>query len=485
MPRDRALLDWLRIDRKEGAPIQQQIGDQLRAAIQDGRLPPGTLLPSSRNLAADLSIARGTALTVYDRLLGEGLLQVRERSAVFVADVAARESSIARGLPAGAVVEMSKRATEPPLRQTAFLTGVPAFDVFPAARWARLLSARAVQVSVDMVGEGRHAAGYPPLQAALAAHLRTARGVLCEPHQVVIAGSARAALSMLARLLTKPGDRCLVEDPGYLVTRRILRDCGVEPVPVGVDANGMKLGPSVPNARLVYLTPTHQMPFGVRLGDDRCAFLLEWAKQQDAWIIEDDYDSEFRYVGEPVVALQHSDPNGRVIHVGTFSKTLFPGLRIAYAIMPEALAKPAADAIYLHGQAPVVHVQAALADFMAQGHYARHIWKARSVYRRRQGLLVTALNRHLEGIIAPVFQPAGGMNLIVPFPPDIPVEQIQWLARETGISVRPVSYYTEGTPAPNAFHLGFAAVPERVIEPSVVRLAAVVRASKSGSAQSR
>ena len=484
MPRDRALLDWLRIDRKEAAPIQQQISDQLRAAIQDGRLPPGTLLPSSRNLAADLSIARGTALTVYDRLLGEGLLQVRERAAIFVADMAALEPSTPRESHGGAV-EKPARATEPPLRQTAFLTGVPAFDVFPAARWARLLSARALQVSVDMVGEGRHAAGYLPLQAALAAHLRTARGVLCEPHQVVIAGSARAALSMLARLLAVPGDRCLVEDPGYLVTRRILRACGVEPVPVGVDANGMKLSRSMPKARLVYLTPTHQMPFGVRLSDDRCAFLLEWARQEDAWIIEDDYDSEFRYVGEPVVALQHSDPNGRVIHVGTFSKTLFPGLRIGFAIMPEALARQAAEAIYLHGQAPVVHVQAALADFMAQGHYARHIRRARSVYRRRQGLLVAALNRHLEGIIAPVSRPAGGMNLIVPFPPDIPVEQIQSLAREVGLAVRPVSYYTEGTSAPNAFHLGFAAVPERVIEPSVARLAAVVRAFKSGSAQSR
>ena len=234
----------------------------------------------------------------------------------------------------------------------------------------------------------------------------------------------------------------------------------------------------MPKARLVFLTPTHQMPLGVRLADYRCELVLEWARREDGWIIEDDYDSEFRYVGQPVVALQHSDPNGRVIYLGTFSKTLFPGLRIAFLVVPEELAKPAAAATYQNGQAPTIHIQAALADFIAQGHYAAQIRRARRVYRRRQGLLVAALNHHLEGIVT-VSQPAGGMNLVLPFPSDIPALSVQALAARETLHVRAVSYYTEGSAAPNAAHLGFAAVPERLIEPSVERLGRVIRSLRN------
>jgi GntR family transcriptional regulator/MocR family aminotransferase len=334
-----------------------------------------------------------------------------------------------------------------------------------------------------MVGEGLHRGGYPPLQAALAAHFRSARGVVCEPEQVIIASSAKAALALLCRVLTQPGDRCLVEDPGYMVTRRILAACTVLPVPIKVDSDGIGVAPPVPPARLAYLTPTHQMPLGVTLADARAKLLLDWAEREDAFIIEDDYDSEFRYVGQPVVALQHADPNGRVIYIATLSKTMFPGLRVACLIVPVRLVKAAVEAVYLNGHAPNVQVQAALADFIAHGHYAAHIRKARAVYRWRQDLLVAALNHHLEGIVA-VPRAAGGMNLVVPLPSDIPAVQVQELAAASALHARAVGFYTESGNAPNALHLGFAAVPERLIEPCVARLAEIVMSIRSGSAVS-
>jgi GntR family transcriptional regulator/MocR family aminotransferase len=257
----------------------------------------------------------------------------------------------------------------------------------------------------------------------------------------------------------------------------------LENIPIPVDADGIAVERPVPKARLAYVTPTHQMPLNVRLADDRCKSLIEWARTEDAWIIEDDYDSEFRYVGQPVVALQHSDPDGRVIHIGTFSKTLFQSLRIAYLIVPKRLSASAAEAVFLNGE-PTLHVQAALSDFVAEGHYAMHIRKARLVYRRRQGLLVDALNFHLEGILA-ISQPPGGMHVVVPFPSDIPAQSVQSAAAKEALFVRPVSYYTAKWPAPNALQLGFAAVPDRQIEPAVNRLARVIRAIRTGSVNLR
>jgi GntR family transcriptional regulator/MocR family aminotransferase len=476
MPKNRALLDWLQIDRGSAEPIQQQIVEQLRTAIRDARLTPGTPLPSSRHLATHLAIARGTAVAVYDRLLGEGLVHAHDRSAIFVADTA---DQIGRRNVDGRTAEELERDENLPPLYTTFLPGVPAFDVFPAVRWARMLSARFSQMTLDLAGEGVHIGGYPELRIALAAHLRTARGVLCEPDQVVVVSSARAAFTVLCRVLARPGERCLVEDPGYPIARRIIAASGLQPVPIPVDEDGIRVESPAPKARLAYLTPTYQMPLGVGLARYRCQILLDWAKREDAWIVEDDFDSEFRYVGKPVVALQHYDPDGRVIYIGTFSKTLFPSLRAGFMVVPRSQAKAIAAAAFLAGQEPTLHVQAALADFITQGHYAAHIRKARTVYRRRQGLLVAALNHHLEGIVA-VSQPAGGMNLVLPFPPDVPALKVQSLAAEEGLHIRAMSYYAATATAPNAAHLGFAAAVDRLIEPAVARLGEVVRSLRTG-----
>jgi GntR family transcriptional regulator/MocR family aminotransferase len=475
MKKARALLDWIKVERDEITPLQRQISEQLRAAIRAGRLSPGTPLPSSRSLAADLAIARGTAIAIYDRLIGEGLLEVRDRSAIFVADRIDVQSADADGRSAVATSDEAVEDDEGlPPPYAAFLPGVSALDIFPAVSWAKLLSARCHNMSLDLAGEGVHIGGYPGLRTALAEHLKTARGVLCEPSQIIVTSSARAALTAVCRLLAHPGDRCLIEDPGYPIARRIVASCGLEAVPVPVDMDGIRIRPRGPKAHFAYVTPTHQLPLGVSLSADRCAALIDWARREDAWIIEDDYDSEFRYGGRPVVALQHSDPDGRVIYIGTFAKTMFPSLRVGFMVVPVRLARLIAVALYLSGQEPPLHVQAALADFITEGHYAAQIRKARGVYRRRQSLLVNALNKHLKGIVSASEQP-GGMSLFLPLPPDIPALKVQSLAAKEALHIRAVSYYAVRAEAPNAVHLGFAAVLDRLIDPAVARLAKVIR----------
>jgi GntR family transcriptional regulator/MocR family aminotransferase len=488
MPKRIVLLDWIEITRDSATPLQRQLGDQLKTAIRTGRLPAGARLPSSRTLAAELSVARGTATAVYDRLIGEGLLTVRDRSSVHVAERSAplpqveRRSDKSRPFHAMRLAIQGDDELPPP--QKAFLPGVPALDVFPSSAWSRILAASSRNMAPDIAGEGTYVGGYPKLQAAIAEHLGGARGLQCSPAQVVVTNSARAGLSAVCRLLAQPGDRCLVEDPGYPIAHRIIVGCGLKAVPIPVDDDGMKVHPDLPAARLAYVTPTYQMPLGVSLSTDRARALVEWARRRSAWIVEDDYDSEFRYAGQPIVSLQRLDPYERVIHVGTFAKTMFPSLRVGYLIAPEEIATDLAIVVHLGGQEPALHLQAALADFISRGHYALHIRRARAIYRRRQGVLVEALNRHLTGILA-LSSPPGGMNLLLPLPPDISAIKVQTLAARDGLHARAVSYYGLEAEAPNALHLGFAPLPERLIEPAAARLAAIIRGLRSGPRKSR
>jgi GntR family transcriptional regulator/MocR family aminotransferase len=481
MPKKHALLDWISVDRDSAAPLQRQIGDQLRAAIQSGRLPPGAQLPSSRVLAAQLAIARGTVTAAYDRLAGEGWLDVSQRSAISVADVGAA-GALASGFDALKDAIRSDEGLPPPY--PAFLPGVPALDIFPAATWARLVGARSRTMTLDLAGEGIHIGGYPALRVALAEHLKTARGVLCEPHRVIVTSSARAGLTAMCRLLSAPGDRCLVEDPGYPIAHRIIVGCGLKPVPIPVDDAGMRADLRLPKARLAYVTPTHQLPLAVRLSTERAEALIGWARRQGAWVIEDDYDSEFRYVGRPVAALQQLDPDGSVIHIGTFAKTMFPSLRVGFLVVPERLARDAAIAVHLSGQEPPLHVQAALADFIAEGHYAAHIKRARTIYRRRQRRLIDALNAHLTGLLSIPDQP-GGMNLLVRLPPNIPALKVQELGALEQLHARAVAYYALKAEPPNALHLGFGPLPDRRIGRAAARLARVIKEAQTGPVRSR
>ncbi len=478
--RRRALLDWIHLDRAKAEPLQEQMSRQLRSAIVQGELPGGMALPSSRSLAKDLGVSRGTVTTVYDRLLGESLLEVRGRSATFVSDMAAltkiTASAIAQrhipAVPPRETAAQTRAEMAPPY--SAFSPGMPALDLFPAERWGRMLSRHYRHMTPDYAGESIHLGGFPALRRALAGHLMGARGLICEPRQVLITSSARAALSALCRMLAKPGDRCLVEDPGYFIVGEVVKGFGVEPVAIPVDRDGLVTEPFLPSARMAYVTPTHQMPTGARLAEGRAGKLIEWARRENAWIVEDDYDSEFRYVGQPITALQRSDPHGRVIYVGTFSKTLFPSLRTAFFVVPEDMVAEAERAVFLSGLEPPLHLQSALSEFIDEGLYARHIRSARLVYRRRQQLLVDALNRHMGDITCSA-SPPGGMNMVLPLPPSVPAHLVQSEAAKQFLHVRPLSFYAIRAPAPNALHLGFAAVQERHIEPAAKRLADIIR----------
>lgn len=472
--RRRALLDWLDLDRARAEPLQEQMAQQLRNAIMQGEMPSGMALPSSRSLAKDLGVSRGTVTAVYDRLLGESLLEVKGRSATFVSTVAA-PMVVQRHPRTASPLEGSVQSRgEMPPPYPAFSPGMPAFDLFPAERWGRLLSSRYRQMTADLAGESIHIGGFAALRRALAEHLVVARGLICEPRQVLVTSSARGALSALCRMLAKPGDRCLVEDPGYFIVGEVVKGLGLEVVAIPVDGDGLVVEPFLPSAKMAYVTPTHQMPTGARLAESRARRLIEWARRENAWIIEDDYDSEFRYVGQPLVALQRSDPHGRVIYVGTFSKTLFPSLRTAFFVVPEDMVAAAERAVFMNGLEPPLHLQAALADFIDQGLYAKHIRKARLVYRHRQQLLVEALNQHM-GDITRSAGPPGGMNMVLPLPAGVPAHLVQYEAARQSLHVRPLSFYAVRAPAPNALHLGFAAVQERHIEPAAKRLADIVK----------
>jgi GntR family transcriptional regulator/MocR family aminotransferase len=282
-----------------------------------------------------------------------------------------------------------------------FQPGVPALDLFPLKIWERLSRRRWRTLSPALLSYG-HAAGYLPLRQAVAAYLGAARGVRCEPAQVLIVGGAQQAIDLAARVLLDPGDEVWFEEPGYPGARAVLLGTGARLVPVPVDEEGLavEIGRSrCPQARLAYITPSHQYPLGVTMSLRRRLALLEWAAQAGAWILEDDYDSEYRYIGRPLAALQGLDLAGRVIYVGTFSKVLFPGLRLGYLVVPPELVDAFTAAAALANRCPPGPDQAILVDFINEGHFARHIRRMRTVYVERQTVLVEAAQTHLSGLL--------------------------------------------------------------------------------------
>jgi GntR family transcriptional regulator/MocR family aminotransferase len=317
-----------------------------------------------------------------------------------------------------------------------------------------------------------HAAGLPMLREAIASYLGAARGVTCQPEQVIVVPGSQAALDLSCRLLLDPGDPAWIEEPGYLGARGALLAAGAAPVPVPIDAEGLDVaaGASLSPARLVYVTPSHQFPLGVTMSLRRRLELLAWAAAAGAWVLEDDFDSEYRYAGRPVAAMQGIDAAGRVVYVGTFSKTMFPALRAGYLVVPPALVDAFTVAVRITGHQMAVEVQAALADFLAEGHFATHVRRMRSLYAGRQERLVRALRRRLAGLLA-VAPREGGMQLSALLPAGADDVAASRAVGSEGVVAPPLSMYHLGTPALRGLHLGYAGVPEREVEPAVDRLA--------------
>ncbi len=487
MPEARAALEMLALDRRSEEPLQRQLYAELRRAILDGRLVGGLLLPSTRALAADLGVARNTVVAVFEQLACEGYLEARVGEGTRVARVmpetmleARRERHV---VGVGAPPALSRRGVAmsavrrpvPPADRRAFQPGMPAVDLFPHEVWARLLARRARQAVAATLGY-THAVGHPALREAIAAHVGAARGVVCTAEQVVVTAGAQAGLDLATQLLLDPGDVAWMEEPGYLGARGALTRAGARLVPVPVDAEGLDVAAGVracPSPRLVYVTPSHQFPTGATLTLARRLALLEHAAAAGAWVLEDDYDSEYRYAGRPLAAMQGIDRGGRVVYVGTFSKTMFPALRAGYLIVPPALVEACTTAMRLTGHTVPTAIQLALADFIGEGLFAAHVRRMRTLYAERRSRLLRAITRQVRGGLD-VLPAQGGMQVAALLPPGTDDVAVAAATARAGLVTPPLSVLHLGASRVSGLFLGFAGVPEREIDAGVTRLARVL-----------
>jgi GntR family transcriptional regulator/MocR family aminotransferase len=479
----------IEIDRHQALPVYMQICERFKSAIAAGHLKPGDRVPALRGLATQLSTARGTVEMAYDILVDEGYLQMRGAAGTFVSS----------SLPASAMKSVARKGREradvPRARQTAaadlghdakpLRPGLPALDAFPRKVWSRILAHRARSVDLASLTYP-DPAGYGPLRERIATYLGLSRGVECAPEQVFVTSGYRASLELILRSLAKPGDSAWFEEPGYFLARNFLTEAGLTLVPVPIDHDGLDAATGAaldPHARLAIVTPSHQSPLGVTLSLARRMKLLDWAERAGSWIVEDDYDSEFRYTGRPLPALKSLDVNDRVIYCGTFSKVLFPGLRLSYVVAPERAIARFEQLTRSMNAGPPHLLQAAVADFIAQGHFARHLKRMRALYAERRGTFAQALSKAF-GSRARVELPAGGMHLVMLFDADAggPVDDlaIATRAREAGLAVSGLSSWYLGARTKRTLRgivLGFANVAD---EAEAARLARILRRAYDG-----
>ncbi|MET3667462.1 PLP-dependent aminotransferase family protein [Caulobacter sp. 1776] len=400
-------LDALAIDRGSEQSLHGQLYDRIHVAIREGRLPPGARLPSTRSLSIQLGVARGTIDAVYARLAGEGCLIAQRHSGTIVAPGfrAAADTSVA---PPRA------NAAEPwlPLQ-----LGLPALDLFPRKPWTRILARQARQLPIDeMIAPA--AMGLPALREAIAAYLAVSRGVTCGVDQIVVTHGFQDALNLTVDLVLAMGDTVWIEDPGYGFVQQTLSARGMAIAPVPVDEEGLCVDQGraeAPAAKLAIVTPAHQFPLGITLSPARRHALLTWAAEAGGWILEDDYDCEFHYSGHKPAALKAMDVDRRVFYAGSFSKSLLPSLRLGYLVVPPQLAEAARTAQQLRHRGVAMFEQLAVAEFMRQGHFARHLRRMMVRYKARRNALVAALERQFGDRIVLTHR-AGGLHVLGRFP---------------------------------------------------------------------
>jgi GntR family transcriptional regulator/MocR family aminotransferase len=474
-------LRHLRPSRGQAAPIYLQLYRRYREAIAAGKLGPGDRVPSVRSLASELHLARGTVETAYQMLVSEGYFLARGAAGTVVSP---RLGSLAE--PGHAKVSVSPFRTPLHPQEAAgealpFQLGLPALDAFPRKTWARL-AGRNLRALEMVAMTHPDPAGYDPLRRAIATYLDISRGIVCSHEQVFVTTGYRGALELVRRTLLQAGDLGWYEDPGYILARQFLQRAGMclEPVPVDEEGLNVSIGQQrAAQARFVVVTPTHQSPMGVALSLPRRLELLEWARRRRAWIIEDDYDSEFRYHGRPLPALKSLDRDGRVLYTGTFSKVLFPGLRLAYLVVPASQVGKFRDAVdHLPGPGSILP-QAMVADFMAQGHFARHLRKMRILYAARRGYLVDALAQTMAEQLH-VQPQAGGIHVLAHLNPRQNDKALTAAAEAGGLAVQALSNWRMRRSSRGGLLMGFAnlATSEQAVA-SVRRLKAALAKTSS------
>jgi GntR family transcriptional regulator / MocR family aminotransferase len=449
--------------------LYAQIYDGYRMAILEGRLRAGQRIPSTRALASELGISRQPVLTAFEQLLHEGYLEGRAGSGTFVA-------SLIQDSPAPRRSSHKRGAVIPPTKAElgAFRVSLPALDLFPQKIWARLVTRHARGMSIEQMAYG-DPAGYLPLRHAVADYLRTARAVACDASQVLIVSGSQMALHLCARVLLKPGDTFCFEDPGYPGARAALAATGARMQSVPVDGQGLvvqSMRRAKSPARGVYVTPSHQYPLGVSMNVSRRMELLAWARRHQSWIIEDDYDSDYRYSSRPLGALQGMNGAAQVIYTGTFSKVLFPAMRIGYLVAPPSLVDKFIAQRLTLDLFPQTLDQLVLTDFLCEGHFSRHLRRMRAIYQSRRDTLVSEIGKHL-GHLLTIVNAEAGMHLTARLPKRFDDVEIVRLARARGISAIALSTCYMANNGDPGLVLGFGGVPESDIVRGVQTLAGV------------
>jgi len=472
-------------DRTSDTPLSRQITMQVRAAVVSGALAPGAKLPSSRAMASGLGVARGSVVDAYRQLLAEGYVEGRAGAGTFVsADLRGLICTVRRRAartvkprpvpaPARALAEFERSA--PQMEGQPFTTGRTLIDARTAEIWRKLMHRAARSIGASDLGY-TEPGGLIELRRSICDYLRAARAVRCDPQQIVVTAGTQQAVDIAIRVLLSPGDDVWVEDPGYPLTHAQLLLAKTRPHPIPVDPQGIVVETGLrkaSRARAVFVTPSHQFPTGVALSMPRRLELLAWARASGAFIVEDDYASEFRYSGPALESLQGLDEDERVIYVGTLNKSLFPGLRIGYAVVPHGLLPAFLGARYLMDRQPPTLSQKVVAEFMQEGYFAAHIRRMRQMYREQRDALAATLKRRASGCLD-VAVPDQGMHLIAYLDHHLSDIATETAAQRSGVSVRAISRFYRSAVPRSGLMLGFSGFPRQLVIPAAARLASIV-----------
>jgi GntR family transcriptional regulator/MocR family aminotransferase len=458
------------IDRHDPEPLQMQIAKQLRGLVLSGRLKPESRLPSTRTLAGDLDVARATVVEAYEQLKSEGYLDTRTGSGT---RIAAELPEILLSSPSrGRIAGLAKREpSEVRERGRCFSTGLVDTRHFPFDDWGRLMG-QVWRNPPSSLLRPVDAFGWPPLREAIARHLHEWRGLACSPGQVIITAGGYDALGLVCGAVLSKGDRIWIEDPGYQTAHAVLRARGMQPFFVPVDAEGLLVqrGRALSRkARAAFVTPARHYPTGVTMPLARRLELLDWAEAADALVIEDDYDSEYRYVGRPLPALMSLDQRGRVISMGSFSKVFLPALRLGFLVVPEKLIVRFREERALHGTSPSLIAQPALAEFMNAGLFGTHIRRMRRIYASRRKALLSALAPG-DGRLYTIDAAPSGLTLLLRLKPDQDDKAIVRRLEQAGIETQPLSGHFAGRGSDQGLLLGFAGFDEAELQRAAKRL---------------
>lgn len=490
MPRTGTFQDLPLRPRRRDIEMWRWLRDELRHAILSGRLKPGARMPSTRGLAQQYGCARGTIVMAFEHLLDEGYLETRKGAGTFVALTLPRDLVPPRRAQAARAKrsfsgKLSKRgsatvalvSTLPATRSVgkAFRGWEPAIDLFPIDLWARLTSRVARRAPRSFYGQG-DAHGHLPLRKAIAEYVGSARGVTCTPDQIVITAGAQQAFDLCARLLLDPNDAVCMEDPGYTGAASAFQAAGARIIDVPVDTEGLRVDRLMAHSgrvKAVYTTPSNQFPLGVTMTLSRRLQLLRWALEHGVWVIEDEFDAEYRYFGRPVPALKSLDEGRSVIYIGTFTKMLFTSLRLGFVVLPERLVEAFAAARYVTDRHSPTLEQAVLAEFILEGHFGHHIRHMRQVYAERCQVLVEAAKARLSGRLQ-VPMAASGMRTIGWLKTKDDDAMVARRARAAGLEVAALSQFTRRNTQPPGLLLGFGASPPSELRRGVDVLASIL-----------